>query len=61
MPHRTFPYIKAPCLTVPYLTAAQLRSQLGTWGTLAAAALLLCVACGRRGGRAVEKPSDHKV
>ena len=40
---------------------AQLRSQLGTGGTLAAAALLLCIACGRRGGRSAEKPADHKV
>jgi len=40
---------------------AQLRSQLGTGGTLAAVALLLCIACGRRGGRTAEKPPDHKV
>ena len=40
---------------------AQLRSQLGTWGTLAAAALLFCIACRRRGGRSAEKPPDHKV
>ena len=40
---------------------AQLRSQLGAGGTLAAAALLLCIACGRRGGRSAEKPADHKV
>ena len=40
---------------------AQVRSWVGTWGTLGAAALLLCIACGRRGGRGGEKQPDHMV